>query len=198
MNEFIDRFNSYPLGQRVLVLIIVMVAMYGVYYMSLHVPLQDEVKSLENQLVQLQQEKDKFDQLKRSRSEVLARVEQLKRELYVAREKLPLTAEIPSLLQRIHNQAKTAGLDITVFQRQPDVARDYYIEIPVSMQLMGSYDELANFFYFLGRMTRIVNIKDINMTVVGKDSATGELNVTAQATTFRYKGEGAAAPAPGQ
>jgi Tfp pilus assembly protein PilO len=56
------------------------------------------------------------------------------------------------------------------------------------MDLSGTYDELANFFYYVGRMTRIVNVRDISLTRSSSGlSAEGELKVTALATTFRYK-----------
>ena len=106
--------------------------------------------------------------------------------------KLPKSAEIPSLLQRIHNQAKTAGLEIQRFERRNDAPQDFYVEIPVAMELSGTYDELANFFYYVGRMTRIVNVRGISLIKQkpkGGQVDTGELKVQALATTFMYRSD---------
>jgi type IV pilus assembly protein PilO len=191
MNKsFIDRFNTYPLGQKIMLLILIVIMLFVGFYMALLSPLQDEINMRKQQLTTLQREKEKLDQVKANRADVLARLEGLKRQLIIAREKLPATAEVPSLLQRIHNQGKTAGLDINKFRRLPDTAQDYYTEIPVEMELVGTYDELANFFYYIGRMTRIVNVQGITLERVSKKlEAEGELKVTARATTFMYKGE---------
>lgn len=188
--SFIDRFNTYPLGQKIMLLLMLVILIFvGFYGLALQ-PLQDEINQRKDQLTQLQREKEKLDQVKANRADVLARLEGLKRQLIIAREKLPATAEVPSLLQRIHNQGKTAGLDINKFKRLPDTAKDYYTEIPVEMELVGTYDELANFFFYVGRMTRIVNVQGISLTRISNAiESEGELKVTARATTFMYKGE---------
>lgn len=190
MNDFVDKFNGYPLGQKVLGLVL-LVALLGIgVHMGVLSPMHEETARAKSRAVELQREKESLEQLKKNRSQVLAQLEQLKRQLLIAQEKLPKGAEIPSLLQRIHNQAKTAGLEIVKFQRNNDVPKDFYVEIPVEMALSGSYDELANFFYYIGRMTRIVNVSDIALTRVNSGlNPDGDLKVTARATTFRFKTE---------
>ncbi len=188
MNDFIDQFNSYPLGQKILGLVVLMFGMGVVAYMLALQPTFEETEQLRERAQELQKEKRSLEELKRNRAQVLADLEQLKRRLLIAQEKLPRGAEIPSLLQRIHNQAKTAGLEIDRFERRADVPKDFYVEIPVAMELTGTYDELANFFYYIGRMTRIVNVKNIGMSRTSSGlNPEGTLEVTAQATTFRFK-----------
>lgn len=188
MNEFIDRFNSYPLGQKVLGLIVIMFLIGIGAYVAMLSPTYEETAAKEARAQELQREMESLNELKKNRAQVLAQLEQLHRRLIIAQEKLPKDAEIPSLLQRIHNQAKTAGLEIIKFQRNSDVAKDFYVEIPVSMELIGTYDELANFFYYIGRMTRIVNVKDISLKRGNSGlNPDGTLEVSARATTFRFK-----------
>jgi type IV pilus assembly protein PilO len=188
MNDFIDKFNSYPLGQRVLGLIGIMGLLVAAFYFSLYSPVRSTIDSKQAELSNLQVEQARLAELKRKRSQVIARIETLERQLMIAQEQLPQSDQIPSLLQRIHNQAKTAGLDIDRFERMEDVMKEHYVEIPVQMDLSGTYDELANFFFYVGRMTRIVNVRDISLKRGSKGmTAEGELKVTALATTFRYK-----------
>lgn len=188
MDDFIDRFNSVPLGQKVLLFILLMVVIGVGFWMVVYSPIQDDIESANNRLSDLEQEKERLERLKRNQEKMSQKIADLQQELLIAREKLPASAEIPSLLQRVHNQAKTAGLEIRTFQRNNEVPRQYYIEIPVSMELRGTFDELANFFYYIGRMTRIVNITDISLSRVKSGlEQDGSLSVSAQATTFRYK-----------
>jgi type IV pilus assembly protein PilO len=188
MEDFIDRFNSVPLGQKVLIFILVMVLIAVGFWMLVYTPIQEDIEQANNKLSSLEQEKERLEQLKRNQEKMSQKIADLQQELLIAREKLPASAEIPSLLQRIHNQAKTAGLEITNFERVEEEPKQYYIKIPVSMELRGTFDELANFFYYVGRMTRIVNMSDISLTRVQKGLAQdGTLEVEATATTFRYK-----------
>ena len=190
MNDFVDKFNAIPLGHRVLGLVFVFFALAAASYFVLFDPIRVETEQRRAENVELQRKKETLEQLKNNRQEVLAQLEQLKRQIVIAQEKLPKGAEIPSLLQRIHNQAKTAGLEIRKFQRNSDVAKDFYVEIPVDMELSGTFDELANFFYYVSRMTRIVNISSIGLKRSSSGlSADGALGVTARATTFRFKSE---------
>ena len=198
MNDFIDKFSALGTGQKVMILILVL-ALIGVgMFVAVLNPLKEKIAQTEAKIQALQREKQSLEELKRNKAKVLAQLEKLESQLLVAQEKLPKDAEIPSLLQRIHNQAKTAGLEIEKFQRTSDTAKDFYVEIPVNMELTGTYDELANFFFYIGRMTRIVNIRDIQMVRKGKslEATTGDLEVSALATTFRYKKESEMAAKP--
>lgn len=188
MNNFIAKFSKIPLGQRILFLTLIILALGVAFALSLYQPLLDDIDKRNNDLRTLNQEQEKFDQLKANQNEIRAKLAKLGRQLIIAKEKLPDNAEVPSLLQRIHNQAKTAGLEINKFKREPDRTKDYYVEIPVSMELVGTYDELANFFYYIGRMTRIVNVSEIGLNRTGKNDmdVDGNLKVTALAVTFMY------------
>lgn len=189
MNDFISKFNNVPLGQRILFLSLIIIGMTIGFILLMYQPLTDDIAKKEVQLQRLQREQEKLKQLQANKAEVMAKLERLDRKLLIAKEKLPDSAEVPSLLQRIHNQAKTAGLEIKSFKRVPDQNKDYYTEIPVSMRLVGTYDELANFFYYIGRMTRIVNTSELSLKRLGRDplDMNGNLEVNALATTFMYK-----------
>ena len=198
MNDFISKFNNVPLGQRILFLSLIIIGMTIGFILLMYQPLTDDIAKKEVQLQKLQREQEKLKQLQANKAEVMAKLERLDRKLLIAKEKLPDSAEVPSLLQRIHNQAKTAGLEIKSFKRVPNQNKNYYTEIPVSMRLVGTYDELANFFYYIGRMTRIVNTSELGLKRLGRDplDMNGNLEVTALATTFMYKRQAAQPVAP--
>ncbi len=196
MNELVDKFNAVPTTQRLVGLIVAVLAILGIFWFAFYSPTLTDIKNQKQRVDALQREKQSLAEFKRRKAKVLAELESLSSQLTEAQDKLPKDAEIPSLLQRIHNQAKTAGLEIKRFQRKPDAAKDFYVEIPVEMELAGTYDNLADFFYYIGRMTRIVNVSDISMK--RKDTkleGTGDLVVTAKAKTFRDKSDAEMAPA---
>lgn len=186
MNEFIDKFNQVPLTQRVIALIILMVLLGGGFVMFVYQPEAERITRAESTLQDLEQKKQELALRNERKARIQAKIAALEQELLIVKEKLPESAEIPSLLQRIYNQANTAGLEIRNFKPMGPQQKPYYTEIPVSMELVGTYDELANFFYYVGRMTRIVNVKDLDIKrQKGGLSEDGNLVVTAQATTFQ-------------
>lgn len=187
MNDLIDRFNSVPLTHKLFGLFVVMVGIFVVYLMGVHSPMTDDIADLKQELSSLQQREGQLQGAPQRQEEMELKLQSLDQELQLAREKLPASAEIPDLLQRVYNQAQTAGLTIETFRRNEEVHREDFIEIPVEMELTGTFDEVANFFFFVGRMTRIINIQ--NLVLERENSgldADGDLTVTAQATTFRW------------
>ncbi len=105
-----------------------------------------------------------------------------------ALEKLPETADIPALLSKIHGQAKIVGLEIKDFERLPEISQGFYSMIPVLMSLEGTYQQIATFFYYVGKLTRIVNLNNIELTAETRDRTVDPvlLNGRVLATTFRY------------
>lgn len=187
MNDLIDRFNAVPLPQKAILLAIIMVGLFVAFLMLAYQPIDDEIDQLVNQEDTLRRELTTLEGVRRNQAEVAAELDDLRRRLEVAREQLPESAEIPNLLLRIQGQAQTVGLSIERFRRNEDVPRADFIEIPVQMELVGTFDEVTNFFFFVGRMTRIINIRDITLNRSASGlTPEGQLVVTAQATTYRW------------
>jgi type IV pilus assembly protein PilO len=108
-------------------------------------------------------------------------------EFMLARQHLPDKKEIPSLLESISKSGTRSGLEFLLFQPEKDVSRDFYVEIPVKIQVMGGYHNVAMFFDQVARLPRIVNISNIKIKGV-RDSKTAEsyLDTSCVATTFRF------------
>ncbi|MBW1679252.1 MAG: type 4a pilus biogenesis protein PilO [Deltaproteobacteria bacterium] len=117
---------------------------------------------------------------------IQARLEKLKRELEVMNAQLPDKKEIPGLLKTISSVGKEAGLKFQLFRPRTEISKDFYAEIPVEIQVVGSYHEVANFFYKVGMLDRIVNITNVNMGNPVEENGEIKLKTSCLATTFRF------------
>jgi type IV pilus assembly protein PilO len=123
-------------------------------------------------------------------------VETLKKQREEMTDKLPADEEIASLLQKIHSQGKIVGLEINRFERESPQVAELFVRIPVKMTLSGTFHQIATFFYYVGKLTRIVNVENIQLTLDGKGSkAQATLQAQCTATTFMYRPAGL--PVPG-
>lgn len=116
-------------------------------------------------------------------------VEDLDKQLKQAITRLPDEKEIPELLSSISNLGRDSGLDILVFRQKPEQYQEFYAEVPVEMQVRGTYHQVASFFDAVGKLDRIVNVSDIGMKdpkIVDGDLL---LQSSAQVTTFRFLSE---------
>ncbi len=116
----------------------------------------------------------------------------------VVKKALPEKEDIPSLLAGVSQSGQDSGLEFVLFQPNPEVVKDFYAEIPVSINVTGEYHDVALFFDRVSRLSRIVDIKDIEMTPVAeiktvkKSSPSGSQTVPAnilstKCTAVTYK-----------
>lgn len=185
MDDLLDKFNSYPVAQKIMVFGLVVVAIFAVFWFLLYSPTASSYTSKKQQLSQKLNRLDELKNLKESQTKVREKVQKLRAQILLAEDKLPSNAQLPKLLKHIHDKAKTAGLEILNFKRKSFNQQNYYEEIPVEMKLQGTYGELLSFVQFVGNMNRIVNLRNLELSL--KEGSRGELVVSTLATTYRYK-----------
>jgi type IV pilus assembly protein PilO len=113
--------------------------------------------------------------------EKMARVEEA---FYIATRALPDKKEVPSLLKNVSNAGSSAGLNIQLFQPGSPVSRDFFQEIPLALKMEGSYLQIADFFFQVSKLNRIVNIKNIDLR--RNKSASGVIDMTCNAVTYMF------------
>lgn len=101
---------------------------------------------------------------------------------------LPNTTEVPDLLVDITQAGLGRGLEFSLFRPEKEQPKDFYAELPIRLQVSGSYHELAEFISDVAALPRIVTFGDIN---IGTEKA-GRLSMQAVARTYRYLDTGSA------
>ncbi len=98
-------------------------------------------------------------------------------------EALPEKEEIPALLAGISQAGRDVGLEFLLFQPKAEIKKDFYAEIPVSIQLAGSYHNVGLFFDKVSNLPRIVNMKEIKIRPL-KDN--DQLITSCSAVTYKF------------
>jgi len=104
---------------------------------------------------------------------------------------LPNTTEVPDLLVDITQAGLGRGLEFVLFRPEKEQPRDFYAELPISLQVTGNYHEFASFVSDVAALPRIVTFGQINITA-GQGN---QLTMAATARTYRYL-EGGAEQSP--
>jgi len=99
---------------------------------------------------------------------------------------LPNTTEVPDLLVDITQAGLGRGLEFALFRPEKELPKDFYAEMPISVEVRGTYHELAQFVSDVAALPRIVTFGDISISA-GKDN---KLTMSAKAKTYRYMEEG--------
>ncbi len=98
---------------------------------------------------------------------------------------LPTDAELPNLIQELHQAAAHNGLTLThVIPRKKEKEDDNIERLPFSISVTGSYDQLANFTRDVGRMSRIVTLSAINIAAADDKQNTAKKAASKPSTSF--------------
>jgi type IV pilus assembly protein PilO len=100
---------------------------------------------------------------------------------------LPNSTEVPDLLVDITQAGLGRGLEFVLFKPEKETPKEFYAELPISVQVVGNYHELAGFVSDVAALPRIVTFGDLT---IASGTKGGRLNMSAKARTYRYLEEG--------
>jgi len=98
---------------------------------------------------------------------------------------LPKDTEVPGLLEDITAVAYGSGLVMKSISLQPEKITEFYVELPIKIDVTGDYHDFGSFVSGVASLPRIVTLHDYVV-----DQAEGsQLNMQIDAKTYRYKAE---------
>ncbi|HEX5392738.1 MAG TPA: type 4a pilus biogenesis protein PilO [Rhodocyclaceae bacterium] len=98
---------------------------------------------------------------------------------------LPNKAEMDAMIVDVSQAALTRGLKTELFKPGAESKKDFYAELPISVQMNGGYNDMASFAGDLARLPRIVTLNNIKLKP--KDAKSGALlSLDATVMTYRY------------
>jgi type IV pilus assembly protein PilO len=97
---------------------------------------------------------------------------------------LPSKNEVADLLVDITQTGLASGLEFDLFKPNKEIPKEFYAELPITVDVNGNYHNLGQFVSGVAALPRIVTIHDIKLTV--SDNVTRRLKMSATAKTYRY------------
>jgi len=170
---------------RLLIFFAAIVLICGGFAFLIYMPKAEAISQKEKEIATLE-EKIRVGKIKAKNLPAMKEKKaEIDKKLVAALELLPDEREIPSLLKGITEQGIDAGLEFKLFVPELEVAKDFYVEIPVTIEVEGDFRNVAEFFYKVSKMKRIVNI--INISMRPKDNLSVRLITRCNAITYRFK-----------
>ncbi|WP_439106248.1 type 4a pilus biogenesis protein PilO [Congregibacter sp.] len=181
----LDNIGSLPVVLKVLLCLILLgLVLAGGYYYH--------IKDLQLQLATVQSREATLKQEYEKKAFQVANLDAYRRQMLEMEEsfgalisQLPSDTEVPGLLEDITNKGLLNGLTISSIDLQPEVSREFYVELPIAIVASGSYHDLGAFVSGMAGLPRIVTLHDFTITVNGDNSAALNMRITAK--TYRYK-----------
>ena len=150
---------------------------------------QRELAELRTEVIERRAELDGKRAKVNAREDAERELRTLDAELKRAEARLPDQREIADLLSSVAASARSSGLEIMLFRQKPEVPHEFYADVPVEMQMRGTYHEVALFLDRVKRLDRIVNVQDIKLAKPKVEGEQVSLEASCTATTFRFLDE---------
>ncbi len=186
LEDSLGQMSRLPAQLRYLILGVVFVLVCTGYYFAVHAGQQQQLQGLQANLTQLQQDIQKGRAVESNLQSFEKEQEMLRAKLAEALTRLPNEKELPVLLTDISSLGKKAGLEFRSFKPNEEINRGFYAEVPINIEVIGAYHDIGIFFDRIARLSRIVNITDLEINVSNHGSANPQLNVKGTAATFRF------------
>ncbi|MBC2716768.1 MAG: type 4a pilus biogenesis protein PilO [Desulfobacteraceae bacterium] len=190
IEPLIKQISELTKVQRIIICCVLVALIVGVFVYFLYMPKYEDINKLKKEIAQ---QEEKLKETKKSAQQYAKfqkKLEAAQAKFNVVAKALPVTDEVPSLLTGISQVGKDAGLTFLLFKPEPETMKEFYAELPVTMNLSGSYHDLGVFFDQLAGMSRIVNIKkfDIQISQKGKKGSVpgSGLNIACTAETYKF------------
>jgi len=157
------KFQDLPPTVQAVVLIVVGLAIAGAVFYFQVWPLRQRIDTLDKEVRRLHAENEKNQIFEQQRTEYLIRIESLKKQIETQRSFVPDDPAQDQFVRTVHDAGSSTGINVRTFVAAPQVPHDYYVEMPFSTRLDGTYYSLLSFFDRLSHTQRIVSVNSISL-----------------------------------
>jgi type IV pilus assembly protein PilO len=183
----LNNIGSWPLAGKLFILILVAsLVIAGSYWFHI----KGLGETYETEVKQEKTLKEDFEQ----KAFKVANLEAYKQQMVEMEEtfgallrQLPSDTEVAGLLEDITHTGLGSGLKFEKIALQPEVAKEFYIELPFKITVEGTYHELGSFVSGVASLPRIVTLHDLNIRYSTEEgNKENVLIMDILAKTYRY------------
>ena len=155
-----------------------------VYWVFFYTEISGRIEGANRQSADLQTELARQQQAQggylQDRDELVMR-QQRQRELNKV---LPADTEAAAFLSALQQVSNVSGVDLKGWKPEDEQTQQFFVKVPMRLELTGHFHQIAKFVYEVGRLDRVINIENIELSdpkVIGDDV---DMRARCLATTF--------------
>jgi type IV pilus assembly protein PilO len=191
-----NSLTKLPLGGQLGVSVLVAALVCGAFYYFSYSPMLEEETKKQAQLDQLQLDIRVLEATANKLQEFQREVQLLEAQLETLKRILPADKETPDLMRRLQSLASQSRLNIKNLTPTAEVTKDFYKEVPFTIDVEGTYHDLGMFFDRVSRLARLVNMTNVKVKAQSKQTGSNTIAASGVATTYVYVDKPAQPPGP--
>ncbi len=177
----------------------------GLLYYFVDQPMVNANVALTAQITKQKAENDKLKVYENQMPMLERKLADLQQQLDIQKRIVPDEKEAPEFIHLMQDQAQAANVEIRRYLAVGTNPKEYYTEVPFTVEVDGPFYGVLNFFERIAKVERIINVSNLTMATVKKpsdakvkktyDYSPGE-SVVASCTVTTFFSHDLAAPAP--
>ncbi len=181
INTLYKQGKSAQLGAGIFIIAIILVVGYVVFYKDQW----DQLKAAEAQEETLKGEYSNKALQAASLPVLKEELEQIRVAFNVLLKQLPTDAEIPNLIQELHQAGAKNSMRMDSVKPLAPINDENVQKLPYEIATTGNYEQIAQFVRDVGRLSRIVTLDQITLTPTDEKNGSGSLTLKANANTYK-------------
>src|ERR1700680_4991158 len=133
---------------------------------------RDEFDKAVRLRAQLNQEVTQLQVYRQRYSELKSQMDALNKQLDTLKTIVPEEKETDEFIRLVQGAAAASNVQLRRLTSQAIVTKEYHYEMPFEVQADGPYFNILDFFGRLGRLSRIINVGDLNFADPDKSKGT--------------------------
>jgi len=176
--------TKLPWYAQIAAFVVLAITGLGLFYYYYEAPARADIAAKEASLQAMRAEIEKGTATERKLPEFRGQVDELEERLASLTEVLPQEKDAADLLRQMQATAVESSLVIRSFKPAPVVTKQLHVEWPITLELDGTYHNLAQFFERIGKFSRIVNVSGLSVKGKEKGDPRSTISASCTATTF--------------
>ena len=178
--------SKLPLAGQLGVSVLIAALLCGGFYYFWYADALETQKKQEARLAELQKQIRALEATANKLPEFQREVQALEARLETLKRILPPEKEMPDLMRRVQYLAAQSSLRVAKFNPTAPKQNDFYQEVPISLELEGTFHNFGAFLDRVSRMSRLVNMGNVRIKAQQKPTINNTVAASAVATTYVY------------
>lgn len=179
----VDTIGIWPAPVKVIIVLVIVIGCFaGGYFFHIQ-NLQTELQEVAGEEGNLRIEFEQKAFLAANLEEYQAQTIQMEESFTELLRQLPSVTEVPGLVDDVTETGEGSGLEISNLDMPDEEIQEFYIEIPMNLDVVGDFHDFGTFVSGVASLDRIVTLHDFSISA----RADSFLNMSIVARTYRYK-----------
>jgi type IV pilus assembly protein PilO len=165
------KFGEMSLAARAGILFLAAAMVGAAYYYIYFNPMYQANQQLEAKINDKKAENERLKTFEPKLAEVNRNMAILQQQLEIQKKIVPEDKDADQFIKLLHDTAATSGIEIRRYTAMPVSSKEFYSEVPFTIDIDGPYYSVLNFFQRVAELERIVNVSNMQMGNIKSGSA---------------------------